>query len=320
MKKHVPIIVLTLVCVILSLMLFKANREIRTLKENVHTQHATTANHTLPVVAENETSTVQPLEKTAEFQSLETTAPVEETSGKEEPAQRVMKGMAEMMENPTMNKVMEATQRGAVGALYSDFIEYLGLSTEETNYFMDILMYRQMKQVDLSMKMMSGTLTPEEKEQMMAELKKAQKLTHQEMKDFLNNEDDFEEYTFYEKTMGERMMLSSMDQKLGGSEMGLSNDTYRNLLDMMHSEKKNYNFTSDLHDEENTDLSPSRFSKQNVENFGNDMDQLYSGIFTQAETMLTPEQFVAFKEAVTSTLNMQQAQLELAAQMFGGGK
>ena len=154
----------------------------------------------------------------------------------------------------------------------------------------------------------------------MADLKEAADLTQKEMKAFLNNDEDFEEFEFYEETMGERMMLSSMDQKLASSDMALTDVAYRDLLGMMHEERRNFSFSSDLHDQENMDMSPARFSKQNLEHFGQDMDRLNQNMFSRAERMLTPEQLKAFIESVTATADMQKAQLEMAAQMFGGGQ
>ena len=40
-------------------------------------------------------------------------------------------------------------------------------------------------------------------------------------------------------------------------------------------------------------------------------------IFAKAKDILSPDQFEAFKDAVTTTTDMQKSQLEMAAQMFG---
>ena len=114
------------------------------------------------------------------------------------------------------------------------------------------------------------------------------------------------------------MMLSQMDQSLSTSDDVMSDETYRALLGMMHDEKQNYDFTTDLHDEKNTDMSPERFSKENLQNFSNDMNALNNRIIEKARSMLSPEQLKAFEEAIKATMEMQEAQLEMAGQMFGG--
>ena len=184
---------------------------------------------------------------------------------------------------------------------------------------MGLLMYRQMKQVDLAMKMMSGTLSDEEKQTLTGEIEQAQAAVKEEMEKFLNNPDDFAEWEFYEKTVGERMMLSQMDQDLAASDATLSDKTYRELLGMMHAEKENFDFTSDLGDSENMDMSAQRFSKDNLQNFANDIQRLNDSISQKAQGILTPEQYEAFVSSLKATTDMQLSQLEMAAQMFGGG-
>ncbi len=87
---------------------------------------------------------------------------------------------------------------------------------------------------------------------------------------------------------------------------------------MMHEEKENFQFTSNLHDDKNMDLSAERFSTENLQHFADDIEKLNGIISQRAQDMLTPEQFTAFSESVQATTDMQQAQLEMAAQMFGG--
>ena len=230
---------------------------------------------------------------------------------------RMMRSISKMMENPTMNKVMEASQRGAFTALYENLMEYLQLNDDEKQYFLDLHVSRQMKSFNIGMKMRSGELSEEERKALAEELKQTSELVKEGMDYFLNNADDFAEWEFYEKTMGERMMLSQMDQELAESDAALSDETYRELLEMMHQEKKNFQFTSDLHDDQNMDMGAERFSKENLLNSANDIERLNGIISPRAQGILTPEQFTAFLESLKATTEMQQAQLEMAAQMFG---
>ena len=232
----------------------------------------------------------------------------------------MMSNLSKMMENPTMNKVMESSQRGALNALYGDLIESFEFTGDEGDYFMDLLMSRQMKQLDFGMKMMGGKMSDEEKAKMGEELKEIGETVKTEMNKFLNDADDYAEFEFYEKTMGERMMLSQMTQKLDASDAALSDETYRELLGMMHDERKNYDFKSDLHDNENMDMSAERFSEESLQQFSDDMDELNRNVLGKAEGMLTAEQLSAFQESVQAIVEMQKSQMEMAANMFRGGE
>ncbi len=315
MKKQIPAIILAVISIVLAVALNSSRQEINKLQQEIT---ALLSSKSAEIPQQQIAATDNPAPAVQQVAEAVVPPETEEPPEKEAAGQRMMSSLSKMMENPTMNKVMEASQRGAVGALYSDMIEYLNLDAKETEFFMDLLMFRQMKNVDLAMKMMSGNLSEEEQQALKDEIKEAAELTKEEMKKFLNNPDDFAEWEFYEKTMGERMMLSQMDQSLSTSDDVMSDETYRALLGMMHDEKQNYDFTTDLHDEKNTDMSPERFSKENLQNFSNDMNALNNRIIEKARSMLSPEQLKAFEEAIKATMEMQEAQLEMAGQMFGG--
>lgn len=314
MKKQLPVIVLAIACIALLFAYTSANKTVDQLRKEIAQLQTIDAPSSSDQAAEP-----SPSEQTAAMeQSADIIADKESTTADASSDRRMMKSIATMMENPTMNKVMEASQRGTIGALYADLIDYLDLDPQETEYFMDLLMHRQMKQVDFAMKMMSGGLTDEEKDTLGAEVAAAGETVHEEMEKFLNNPDDFAEFEFYEKTVGERMMLSQMDQELAASDAPLSDETYRDLLGMMHDERENFDFTSNLHDQENMDMSADRFSRENLQSYANDIEQLNESIRERAELLLTPEQLVAFINSLKAVTDMQLAQIEMAAQMFGG--
>ena len=231
---------------------------------------------------------------------------------------RVMGNMAKMMmENPTMNKVMEASQRGALSALYVDMIDYLNLTPDETKYFMDLLMHRQMKHVEMAMQMMGGSLSPEERNALMEELKSVGIEFESEMEKFLNNAEDFDEFRFYEKTMGERMMLSQVDAELAGTDHALSDDVYQEMLEIMHEERNNFSFTDDLGDQQKIDFSEDRFSQENIDRYMEETLRLGQLIDERLMQILTPEQMQAYHKSGKAMLDMHFAQLQQARQMFG---
>ena len=315
MKQQWPAIILAILCIVLALGLNRAN------KENVElAQQIAELMVDLERMSVTDTTTVDTTVAVVKSDSPAAAAEevVSASDQESDAGRRMMSNMAKMMDNPTMNKVMVASQRGAIGALYTDLIDFLDLDAEETAYFMDLLMHRQMKNVDFGMKMMSGTMTDEEKKMMTEELETAGDTVKEEMEKFLNNPDDFAEWEFYEKTMGERMMLSQMDQQLSSSDAPLTDESYRELLNMMSEERENYDFSSDLNDDKNMDLSAERFSKDNIDAHANDIRTLNEQITTRAESILTPEQYTAFVKSLKSSTDMQIAQLEMVQQMFGG--
>lgn len=318
MKKQIPAIVLAVASIALAVALYSANQQIKQLKQQLAALPPASSSEPEPApIDKSESVEVATVATASTVQVM--AEPISEPVSETEPdsgGQRMMKNISKMLENPAMNKMMEASQRGVIEAMYADLIEQLDLSEEEKKYFMDLLMFRQMTQVNFSMKIMSGTLSDEEKTAMQEELKEAAEIVKTEMESFLNNDEDYSEFEFFEQTIGERMMLSQAEAKLAGTEASLSDETYRDLLEMMHDEKESFDFSGNLQDNTNTDLSPERFSEQNIQNLASDLDRLNKNIFAKAKDILSPDQFEAFKDAVTTTTDMQKSQLEMAAQMF----
>ena len=323
MTKQIPAIVLAITCTALSIGLYRSNRKVTVLEDKIAELEAVP----MPRVAERLRSATtrvaagKPLSSPGpRADSQPETMPVADEEGKEGASRRMMTNLANMLENPTMNKVMVASQRGALQALYGDLIESFEFTGEEEDYFMDLLMSRQMKQLEFGMKMMGGEMSDEERTKMGEELKEIGETVKTEMEKFLNNADDYNGFEFYEKTMGERMMLSQMTQKLEASNVPLSDETHRELLQMMHDERKDFDFSTDLHDNQNTDLSAERFSKENLQQFSEDMDRLNRGMIGKAKNLLTAEQLSTFEESVEAIAEMQKSQMEMAANMFRGGE
>ena len=314
MKKQIPTLILAIGCIVLAATLFKTKGENSQLREELSLSRTVAAEPEEPIAMAEPVAEASP---GTTNQSAAAFVEPEAAGSKKEGNHRMMSSIAKMMEdNPTINKMVEASQRGAIGALYSDLIEYLDLDAEETKYFMDLLMYRQMKNVDMAMKMMSGELTEEEKTALMEEVKLAGETTKEEMEKFLNDPEDFSELEFYEDTIGERMMLSQMDQMLG--DAALPDETYREVLEIMHDEREGFDWSTDLHDSENQDMSPERFSAENIQQHIADTKAAGELMDRRMQEILTPEQLEAWRQSGAAMMEMQTAQLQQAGQMFGG--
>lgn len=320
MKKQIPAILLAIICAALATTLQVQRNENARLTQRI-SELETAQSASSAFEASAEATQAQPAAaKAEEAENIPTLADAErvpEDIRAKEQTKRIMSEMNKTIsDNPTINKMVEASQRGAIGALYMDMIEYLGLDADETRYFMDLLMYRQMANVDAHLKMASGTLSDEEKIALQESVKRANETTRSEMEKFLNNPEDFEEFKYYEDTIGERMMLSQMDQLLG--EDALSDTAYREVLDIMYEVRENYNWSTDLNDNENRDLSSERFSRENIQKHIDDMKFAGELMDQRMQEILTPEQLAAWRESGLAMQALVEGQLMQANQMTGG--
>lgn len=319
MKPHISTGIFALLSLVLGILLFRAERNITRLEAEQNERDKRTAESPVDHMGKTVADKTKQAETDPVIIQAKKDTPPADTATMDNALrnqQRIMTSMANMRENPTINKMIEASQRGTIGALYEDMLDYLNLSPDETKYFMDLLMYRQMEQVDFGMKLMSGQLTEEKREQMAVHLAEVHKEMLAQMKTFLNSTEDYEEFRFYEKTIGERMALSQLDQKLAELDQPLSDDAYRNLLDVMHRERESYPWSTDLHEEHSTDVSAQRFSEENMKKHTDDIMLLNESIYAQASRLLTPEQFQAFKTSLQATTDMQLAQFLMVGQLL----
>lgn len=245
-------------------------------------------------------------------------APEEEQETLQSATRRVMGNFSKMMENPGMNQMMVASQRGVLDVMYADLVNQFDLNDEERDYFMDLLLSRQMKAVEVGMKMMPGGLSAEEKAELEASVKENRKMVRREIKKFLNDPDDFAEWKFYEKTVQDRMMLTKVEQELDAAGAPLTDQSYRQLLQAIYETRSGFEFSSDLAQEENMDMTPERFSDENIANLERDLLALAELIVERAGTILSEDQLLVFQQSQQAGIELQLSQLKMAKQMFGG--
>lgn len=230
-------------------------------------------------------------------------------------SQRVMRDFSEMLENPQMNEIMQASQRATLEVMYKDLLDGYSLTPEERSHFMDLLMARQMFRVETSMKMMSGQGS-EETQLLANEMKEYDEQVKEEIDTFLNDEKDSGTFEYYEKTMQERMTLSGFKAGLAKSKIPLDEGVDKQLVKIMADQKEAFKFRSDLANSEDYNLGPDRFSKQNIESFDQDLSELYALIAAEAAEFLSAEQLAAFDQTLSQSRQLQINQLNMAANMF----
>ncbi len=233
---------------------------------------------------------------------------------------RMMRNFADFLDNPAYNKMMVASQKAALEVMYEDLIDFLVLDDKEKKYFLDLLVSRQMNQVQHAMKAMGGGLSDEERDEAQEAIKSNREEMAEEIEYFLNEPNDIEEWKFYEKTIEERMTLSGVEKELENSGLPLEPGVSRQLIEAMHDEKQSFDFSTDLHNQQSLDTSPERFSDENLASFGDDLERLDGQIAESVEGILTAEQLEIFIASLGQMRQLKLSQLEMAANMFRNSK
>jgi hypothetical protein len=239
-------------------------------------------------------------------------AGVPQTQGRpREGAGSMGKMIGNMLKDPEMRKAMEQQQRMGMEMLYGSLIKQLQLTPEQESKFKDLILAKQMENMEQAGAMFEGS--PEDRTKMAQELAEKQKSNEESIKEVLG-EDKFAQYEDYNQTIGERMMLEQF-----GRSVETTPEQTEQLLAIMREEKKNVQINLG---------SPTQGASQDWQAvLGSDeatskifaqQEEVNARVLERASQVLTPEQMQKFGPVLNNQLMMQKAGLEMARKMFGG--
>lgn len=233
--------------------------------------------------------------------------------GDPESSPRMMRGFSKIMDNPAMNKMIEAQQKATIDVLYEEFVDGLNLTPKERKHFMTLLLAKQMKRVEFGLKMMGG-ITPDQQATLMEEVGANDEYIKGEIEYFLNNKEDLEAFDYYEKSTNERTAVGGLAAKLEDSDHSLGDDLKDDLTRIMFEERKNAEFTVEF-SEEDGDLQ--KFTSANIDTYTKELGTVNDSIINRASTLLSEDQMKEFSTTLDENVGMIRAQLEMAGSMFG---
>ena len=225
---------------------------------------------------------------TAESKAAESTQAAGDGVGK-----NPMKAMSKAMENPGMREMMAAQQRATLDAVYSRLYEQLALEGEELEHFQILITDAQMTVFENGMKMLSGDLSQEECQELIDGMAAAQVDLKARVREFLNDDEDFNYYSFYTETFGERMAMNGLRSVLEPAGYGLNAETEEALVQLMYDEREAIGFEEHYYDQNRFD--PSTITQAKIDRFLEQYDELQLNLDSQAATVLSGAQLEAFQ-------------------------
>jgi hypothetical protein len=232
----------------------------------------------------------------------------------EEQRQRIMRNIADNLQNPGMNQIIVQQQRVLMADKYRDLVKALNLNNEETEYFIDLMTTRQMIHVDFGMKLMTGMLSPEEKEHLIQKLQKDVEPINEEIDYFINNDDDSEYLKYFEQTEQQRAAVNAMKSNAQMADMSIDDDTAEELIGIIYEEVNRHSFSVQL--EENGEPDFSQFNDENINTLINEMNALAPDVVERAAEVLDPDQLALFEQAYLSYVAAEKNRLLMMQQLF----
>ena len=224
-------------------------------------------------------------------------------------------GIAKMIKNPAMKKMIRAQQQATLDTTHGSLFKGLTLSAADMDTFKELLLDKQMAMMDASLDMMEGGLTPEQLKEKTKQMKDITTGFDEKIKALLGD-DGFALYKDYEDTQPERMQINFFKQALAEGDQ-IDASTEHNLIRAMYEERTNFPFTVNLGKQENTD--PTLFTEDKIAKYLQEAGQLEQKCLTRASGMLSAAQVEQFKRSQEQQRAMQEMGLRMAAQMFGQG-
>jgi hypothetical protein len=243
----------------------------------------------------------------------ETAAPVakKETESEDE---SFAKTARKMWDNPAGKSMMSQGAKMAVAMQYEDFVDGLHLSKEEGDYFKNLLGKEIADQQELGMKMLGAT--PEEQKVLADDLKKRGDAAQDEIKKFLNSDDDYKSFTDYKSHLPEHQQLDGIRAAMSGKGVPLDAATETKLVDAMYQAR-----TTAKGPDLSGPAGMEEMMKGNItETYEKSWNAQQEVLRESAGKILNPTQLAAFQDYQKQAKEMQEMGLKMAEQMMKGKK
>lgn len=224
-----------------------------------------------------------------------------------------MQGLDKMMANPVMKEMVRTQQRGMIDMLYGDLIAHFALSEEEASHFTELLLDHQLAGMEQGAKMATASVA--EREALSESIKSGKEMAEEQIKTFLNSEQDYAAYQAYTERLPERQQLMGLNGLLDAKQIPLTEDQEVELIEVMHEARKAFDFENDFSDQDEVDFAS--LTEEKVANYLVEFDSLNASIAERADKILSEEQMVVFLENQQQMKAMQEMGLKMTVQMFG---
>ena len=230
-----------------------------------------------------------------------------------------MKGMAKMMQDPDMKKMIRSQQAMGVRMMYGDLAKELGLSPDEATQVMELLTERQLGMAAKGMELMGGEAADEAK---LAEAGEAAKASREEFDQQLRGvlgEERMKKLENYERTLGDRMALQQYQQSLAASGTPITDQQRDGLLEIMADERlKTPPNPLEANNKDMAAQIKAMQSGEGLDQFVQSTQDFNQRVLTRVRSILNPDQVNAFESAQKQQLEMLQFGMKMGREMMKG--
>jgi regulator of replication initiation timing len=225
-----------------------------------------------------------------------------------------MKTMAKMFDDPEMKETMRNQQRMGIRMLYGEIMRELGLSQEDADIVMDILVDRQMDLSAAAMKQFGEEGSPGDIPAAAA----AASETHNDKLKSILGDAKFKELESYESSMGDRWMLNQFESEFSTAGAPLAKDQKTKLLAIMQEERgKTPPGQTNFGNISNTaDQLQAMQTDEGINQIVSVQEDFNRRVMERARGVLSPDQIVAFEKVQKQQTDLMNTQLKMSRELF----
>jgi len=240
-------------------------------------------------------------------------APAREGGEKSGKGGGLLGGIAKLLADPEMKKLMRTQQAAGTRMMYGDLAKELGLSAEQSDKLLELLTARQSAASELALNGASGGPPDAAKTAEVADYDaKIKALLGPEKAAQLNE---------YERTAGDRMAIRQYERSFERAGQPLAEKQSASLLQIMKEERMKVP-ASPLEAGGKNPLAAVSALQDGaaLEQAIQAQRELQQRVLGRAHTVLSPDQMTAFEAAQKQQLQMQETGVKWGKALFGGGK
>lgn len=314
MKKNLLLTIMTLATVVLAVVATRQHRELVRLRKAVVRQPAGAAPaHQRAVPAKSKP--LPPPEEDARLTAPPAIAPPLARAAETQPAGGMFSQFSRLAKDPAFKDMMRAQQKMVLGIVYGDLFKKLGLGATELEALKELLVERNLAQMDVSMSVLGTDAMPADRRQKLKEALEIREDYDRKIQDLLGPE-AFAMFKDFEETQSERMQVNLFKQSLGASD-ALTEQQETDLIAAMYAERK---AMPEMEQIKQASLDPANLTEDGMAEMMKILSGLHERYLQRAGLILNSSQLEQFKKSLEQQRTMQMMSLKMAAQMLGQHK
>lgn len=226
--------------------------------------------------------------------------------------------LQEMLRTPAMRGLIDKQQAAQIEVGYAQLFEHLGLNPEEKQNFTQLLTARQKTLTDLSLQLMDPNLTPEKRQELIAEARHQQSVYDASIQKFLNEPQDYQTFQQWEAIQPERTQYDTLGRSLFSASAEPLNPTQeQQLLTLMAQVRTSPSSVGGLNDQTGTD--PNLLTDEVIAQQMRQIEDNHRVIAERAQEFLSAGQRLTLDSYLNQLRAMSRSSLDVSKMIIQGG-